>query len=453
MYTNVGRYVRIGCIKGRSPKVNERAIDDSWTGYLGQYADLVRIPPIRFAKCFGGSLRSWARNVTESLPAAAGELARLTREYGVSLLYVNAPAFIPYLLMARNYAKLDVGLLFIAHSVGSAYWLKQWLSIAPWIGAKDVLLASTESSRQALLRLSGRYELANRIPLCIDTAARSEADFREREGNRLLAIGRIEDVKNVHVLLRCFAEAKRRVPEAVLTVAGAYTGSSADRIDEYRRRLEGIAAERGLGDSVVFAGPVEGEAKERLFRESDVLVNLSTDPGETFGYNLLEAKAWGLPALCTYWDGFAELVEHGRDGLFASVDWSGDRPVIREEEAVEHCVRLLRDRALRERMSREARASAGEFDYRAAMPRIVSLLEKAQANPIGADEDTLSVLSTPLARLGHLYELDRLSPFGCLDRTPLSILEWETTDRLEEWMPKAKPVIHHFAGRVEHARV
>lgn len=145
---------RVGCFDGHSPRLNERVIDDQWTGYLAEYTELVRIPPVRFAKIFGGSLRQFSKQPMSSLPQASERLARLCEEYGMDTLYVNAPYFMPFLMLVRSFAKLPLRFMVIAHSVASARWLTTWLSCAPWITEQDVLLASTESCRQALVNIS-----------------------------------------------------------------------------------------------------------------------------------------------------------------------------------------------------------------------------------------------------------------------------------------------------------
>ncbi len=159
--------VRIGFISGQSGRLNERAIDNQWIDYLGQYAELVPIPPFRIFKLFNGSIDRWLQSLPHSLDALSRELKKLCDSSRIRCLYLNLPAVIPFLLMARTYAGLDLGVLFLAHSVGSERWVRQWIAIAPWLTAKDVLLCSTASSREALLRISDRYRLARHIPLCI----------------------------------------------------------------------------------------------------------------------------------------------------------------------------------------------------------------------------------------------------------------------------------------------
>lgn|GEM_PF-3580226 len=440
------RRPRVGCFDGHSPRLNERVIDDQWTGHLAEYTELVRIPPVRLAKIFGGSLRQFSKRPMSSLPQASERLARLCEEYGIDTLYVNAPYFTPFLMLVRSFAKLPLRFMVIAHSVASARWLTTWLSCAPWITEQDVLLASTESCRQALVNLSPRYAHAHKIPLCIDTLQAADP-VRPLAGKRLLSIGRLEEVKNIHLLLEAMAAVKRRVPDAVLTIAGEYTGPLQEA-DRYKERLEAIVAEYRLEQNVEFTGPVHGSEKDRLFRESKLLVNLSTDPGETFGFNLLEAKAYGLPVVCTNWDGFRELLVDGEDGSFVQVDWSGEHPKIDLDGLVRSCTEVLLDEKLHDNLSQGARRNALMYDYRTIMPQIRMLLTAPLGQMAGKAEET-SLLESPMRALNEIYHCSLLEATGCLSESPLSVLDWQSPACTEEWMRRVKPLIQHFASHKE----
>jgi glycosyltransferase involved in cell wall biosynthesis len=74
-----------------------------------------------------------------------------------------------------------------------------------------------------------------------------------------------------------------------------------------------------------------------------------------------EAMACGLPVVCHRSGGYAQWIEHGRNGfLFES-----------QQEALEILLRLKEDRALRERVGREARRTAEELFSDAVRSEIV----------------------------------------------------------------------------------
>jgi len=82
---------------------------------------------------------------------------------------------------------------------------------------------------------------------------------------------------------------------------------------------------------------------------------------EPSGRVVTEAMACGLPVVCHESGGYAEVIEHGRNGfLFES-----------QQEALEILLGLREDPALRERVGREARRTAEELFSEAARSEIV----------------------------------------------------------------------------------
>ncbi|UNK21170.1 glycosyltransferase family 4 protein [Paenibacillus sp. N3/727] len=437
--------MRIGYIGGHSPKVNERAIDDEWTRYLGEYAELVKIPPLSFMKLFGGSIDRWKRRFPDNVMELGEGLQSLCLKYDIQTFYLNLPFAIPYLLMARNAKDIDLTMLFIAHSVATPFWLKHWLALAPFLTDKDVLLHSTASCKKAMMQISPRFERSVHVPLCIDL--RDTIPNTGGKDQIMLAISRIEDVKNIDFLLACFSKIRRQVPNAKLVIAGEYTGTK-QQIEKYRGRIEEHMNHYELYDAVELIGPVLGERKRKWFAESRLLVNFSTDPGETFGFNLLEAKAAGLPVVCTRWNGFQELVAEGEDGLFVDCSWPSHMPVIDEEHAVEQCVRLLTENDLHRKLTQGALSRVQAYDYQSVMPRIVDFAAQAKSHsPSGIErEQVLHIANTAIEEMQDIYLLEHLQRLEWLTETPFTVLSVPQDEPLSEWMNKVKPIIDHFAG-------
>lgn len=446
------RGIRIGYIDGQPQRVNERVVDGQWIDYLGQYAELVRISPFQIYKLFGGTVIEWLKRFPESLMQLSERLDELSRKYNISMLYMNLPSVAPYLLMARSYGGIQLGMVMIAHSVGSEFWLRQWTAIAPWLCERDVLLSSTDSSREALLRISGRYHAAQRIPLCIDIDKQS-GPIPRKQGNQLLSIGRIEDVKNIEILLEAFADLRKFIADAQLTIAGEYTGISADQIDAYRRRIETLILQLGLSESVAFPGPVTGSAKHELFKNADLLLNLSTDPGETFGYNLIEAKTWGLPVICTGWNGFKEVVTDELDGYLIECRWEGDYPEIERKQVVARCLDLLKNPIRYEVFTSRALLEARQYDFKLVMPRIAAEIRAADTFKISADPKALQIASSPVFNLGSYLNLNNLRSVPFLHECLVEVANGGSRMGVREWMPLVKPVIGHFAGGRVHANL
>ncbi len=103
-----------------------------------------------------------------------------------------------------------------------------------------------------------------------------------------LFLGRLHPVKGLALLLRAW---HRVAPQGWrLVLAGPDEAG-------HQAELEAEVARLGIGDAVAFAGPVTGEAKARLFAQSQLFV--LTSHSESFGMSVGEALAHGLPVLTT----------------------------------------------------------------------------------------------------------------------------------------------------------
>jgi glycosyltransferase involved in cell wall biosynthesis len=147
-----------------------------------------------------------------------------------------------------------------------------------------LVVCVSDYSAQALLRNFGRG-LAHKVrtirngpsfPVDVYFAPRPEARRRS-----ILCVGRIEQRKNVHLLIEAFTQAN--VPDVELVIVGSYDqGFAYDFPDDPRiRRITGID-EPGL---------------IALFREASLFVYPSAAEG--FGLPLLDAVLFGIPTLAS----------------------------------------------------------------------------------------------------------------------------------------------------------
>ncbi len=443
----LSRSLKIGYINGEPSRLNEKVVDGQWIGYLNEYVELVKIPPVALIKLFGGGIQHWHDHYPASLNHFAEGLAQLCEKYGITILYLNIPFMIPYLLLARNQKNLDLKVLFFAHSVASEFWLKLWIAVAPLIKPSDILLCPSQSSKTAMVNISDRYQHGYCLPHCI-RLDKPGMPGKNQKHLDILAIGRIEDVKNIDLVIRCFKAIKSRLNHVKLTIAGEYTGKNQTQIQNYQRRIDELIREYQLGSSVRLTGPILGLEKKCCFHEADLLINLSTDPGETFGYNLIEAKIWGLPVVCTRWDGFREVVEESVDGMMIDCRWDGQMPEIDYQQAVDTCIRLLTDEPYREKLGAGALRNAIKYDYQRIIPQIVEIMAHPPEESALADEypdNSVEIVRNPISKLSGIYHLSKLQSFKFQDETPLSVLLQDYQDSLADWMAKVKPIIRHFA--------
>jgi glycosyltransferase involved in cell wall biosynthesis len=126
-------------------------------------------------------------------------------------------------------------------------------------------------------------------------------------GPRLLAVGRLIEIKGLDTLLRALAAARADVPAMTLDLAGS---------GPVERDLRHLAAQLGLEDAVRFLGHVSPVAP--LLEEALAVVVPSR--GEGFGMVALEAMERSRAVVASAVGGLPELVFEGESGLLVPPD-------------------------------------------------------------------------------------------------------------------------------------
>lgn len=174
----------------------------------------------------------------------------------------------------------------------------------------------------------------------------------DHEAATILHVGRLVAKKGTTVLLRAFAAVLNAHPGARLLILGD---------GPLRTRLERLAGELGVGQSVIFAGARQPDEIAGFMRDATLLVAPSRTArgGDAEGLPnvVVEAMASGLPVVATDHGGIAEAVAEGENGF-----------LVAEGEAEPLAGRigdLLADAALRARMGAAGRRIA-EREFGAA---------------------------------------------------------------------------------------
>ena len=179
---------------------------------------------------------------------------------------------------------------------------------------------------------------------------------------RLLALCRLIDWKGVDQAILALAQLRDKKIDAQLVIAG---------IGDDRSRLEDLVETQGLKERVVFAGRVEGGRKSALFESADIFVQAGRrigDQCEGFGITYLEAALHGLPAVSGNAGGAPDASIDGETALI--IDASDTKNVTAALE------KLIKDKGLRTRMSKAARAHGQAALWPKQIQRILALKDR-----------------------------------------------------------------------------
>jgi len=176
-------------------------------------------------------------------------------------------------------------------------------------------------------------------------------------------VGRLSSEKGLPGLVRGFAQAARRSPDAILVLVG--DGAQ-------RGELEALAGQLGLGpDQIRFIGRVNITEVPYWLRSSDIFA--LTSPSEGFSCALLEAMAAGLASLVSDIPANRQLIDPGIHGLTVPF---GD-----ESSIGEALLRLSADPEARQRMGEAARNRVVQnYSTSRVMERYETLLSEVMAS-------------------------------------------------------------------------
>jgi len=173
------------------------------------------------------------------------------------------------------------------------------------------VLAVSEDLRQRVIALGCSPEKAVLVYNGIDTERFKPGDkvaarcaLGEEGAPLLLAVGRLEPIKDFETLLTAMTDLLRKFPAARLRIIGA--GS-------LRESLEARVLQEHLSGAVRLLGEMDQDRIHQYYNAADLLLIPSRNEGVP--NVLLEAMACGLPVVATRVGGIPEVVLDGSTGL------------------------------------------------------------------------------------------------------------------------------------------
>lgn len=207
------------------------------------------------------------------------------------------------------------------------------------------------------------------IPCGIDPTpfAEARAAAPQRRDGRfvVVALGRLERLKNFPFLLRGAARACAQSPEFAaaldLRIAGSPAGEEPGALDELRR----LRDELGIADRVRFLGAVPRPRIPALYAGADLCAVPSRH--ESFGLVPVEAMAAGLPVVATRAGGMQATVVDGATGYLVDVD--------DDDALADHLLALWSSPALCAAMGARGALAAQHYAWPLVAARVLCLYE------------------------------------------------------------------------------
>lgn len=172
----------------------------------------------------------------------------------------------------------------------------------------DFCITISEYNRNYILQhfpeVEAQRVLVSRLGVDVSERTSTPTLRREKESMKLLAVGRLHQVKDHAFLLRGCGELMRRGIRFQCRIAGE---------GPERRKLESLIQEWNLQDQVYLLGHVARERLYALYEEADLVVLTSRSEG--IPLVLMEAMARGRIVLAPAITGMRELVISGATGF------------------------------------------------------------------------------------------------------------------------------------------
>jgi phosphatidylinositol alpha-1,6-mannosyltransferase len=182
----------------------------------------------------------------------------------------------------------------------------------------DAVIANAEFARESLLRIGVPEFRIFKITPGVDLDRFSPRPAREElidkwnlKGKKIvLTVARLIARKGHDLVLRAIARLAQELPDAVYLIVGR---------GPEEQRLQKLATELGIMDSVRFAGHVPEELLPDCYNLCDVFAMLNREEAngdlEGFGMVFLEASAMGKPVIGGRSGGTADAILEGKTGF------------------------------------------------------------------------------------------------------------------------------------------
>lgn len=228
--------------------------------------------------------------------------------------------------------------------------------VTAWVYGRRPICAVSPSTRTSIRR---ELKLGGPIFIAPNGLSRElgQVELRRAQKPRIVCVARMVPHKRVDRLIRALPAVAVKHPGVELHLIGE---------GESRPGLQQIALELGLGSSVVFHGRLSDADRDEIVCSSWLAVNPSA--GEGWGLTIVEAAAFGVPAVAFRVPGLEDSICDGETGWL--VDEGDDLASV-----ITQALQTLSDSQTAERWAARCQSWAGSFSWHYAGERIAEYLE------------------------------------------------------------------------------
>jgi glycosyltransferase involved in cell wall biosynthesis len=209
--------------------------------------------------------------------------------------------------------------------------------------AWKICAVSNYTRKRIIEDLSVKGEKVKVVQNPVDTRFFTPTGERLNRDRFILFVGRLDQRKNLAMLLKSFQMVKKDIEDVDLLIIGEGPEEG---------KMRGLSKKLGIEKSVEFLGFVNYKDLPMYYRSSEFFVLSSLQEG--FGIVLIEAMACGKPVISTDCGGPSDFVVNGKNGFLV--------PVNDINLMASKMLELLKGDRLIKKMGRNALKTAKRFD-------------------------------------------------------------------------------------------
>ncbi|MCX6807173.1 MAG: glycosyltransferase family 4 protein [Candidatus Berkelbacteria bacterium] len=222
-----------------------------------------------------------------------------------------------------------------------------------------------------ILKSYGVKKLIEVLPTGIDLTNFNKLSSKERrtilkkykipaEKEVVLFVGRLAQEKNLDFLIECFKDIITTYQNVHLILVGS---------GPYQENLKSKIKSLKLENHITLTGFLERPQTNKLFGAADIFAFPSIT--DTQGIVLAESMASSTPVVAINQLGPKDIIKDGQDGFLVSLN---------KKEFSDKILRLLKDKKLRQKFSRQAKIDAKRFSIENCTDKLIKLYEETIEN-------------------------------------------------------------------------